>query len=246
LQTNGITHILCLQEKPKREFTNRHYLCVMLADNRSEDISEYISICNEFIHEARLNRRGVLVHCLHGVSLSTAIVMAYIMTITKMTWYNALNVIRSERCYAMPLPNFLKQLEEFQNDRLHMERCRLQYKFAPRQIPINDVEWALRALRSYELLAETNSNLYEKIPDLDKMLEQESELPPSSAASKKPKRSLFYDNEFREKIDVNGGTIVSNNVVLYLPISKKDLGRKGRFVNPIDTFRRRRRHYNEF
>ena len=38
------------------------YLCLTASDSPSQELSQYFSQCNDFIHKARLNGQSVLVH----------------------------------------------------------------------------------------------------------------------------------------------------------------------------------------
>ena len=51
------------------------------SDNSAQDIKKYFVDAIDFIHNARLNGGNVLVHCLAGISRSTTLVIAYIMTV---------------------------------------------------------------------------------------------------------------------------------------------------------------------
>lgn len=41
---------------------DKHYLCIMAADTPDQNLSQYFSICNDFIHSARLRGGNVLIH----------------------------------------------------------------------------------------------------------------------------------------------------------------------------------------
>lgn len=41
---------------------DKHYLCVMASDTPDQNLSQYFSICNDFIHAARLRGGNVLIH----------------------------------------------------------------------------------------------------------------------------------------------------------------------------------------
>ena len=41
---------------------DKEYLCLTASDTPSQDLSQYYSQCNDFIHKARLEGGSVLVH----------------------------------------------------------------------------------------------------------------------------------------------------------------------------------------
>lgn len=97
---------------------DKHYLCVMAADTPDQNLSQYFSVCNDFIHAARLKGGCVLIHCLAGMSRSVTVAVAYIMSVTPLTWKEALKVVRTGRAIANPNLGFQNQLQEFENSKL--------------------------------------------------------------------------------------------------------------------------------
>lgn len=85
------------------------------SDDPNEDLVQpHISKTNDFIHEARLRNGAVLVHCLAGISRSTTLVVAYVMTVTNYGWKDSLNIVRAIRHEANPNIGFKKQLRMFE------------------------------------------------------------------------------------------------------------------------------------
>ena len=68
------------------------YLCFTASDNAAQELEQFFPQAIDFIHGARLSGGNVLVHCLAGISRSTSLVIAYIMTVVELAWYEALNV----------------------------------------------------------------------------------------------------------------------------------------------------------
>ncbi len=75
----GITHVISIQGKPISPFTvnkkikiilfskyfslkHREYLLIPAKDHISQDLLQFAAQCNDFIHNARLNRGKVLIH----------------------------------------------------------------------------------------------------------------------------------------------------------------------------------------
>lgn len=73
LELHRITHILAIHDSPKHLHPDKHYLCVMAADTPGQNLSQYFSVCNDFIHSARLKDCNVLIHCLAGMSRSVTV-----------------------------------------------------------------------------------------------------------------------------------------------------------------------------
>ncbi|KAE8748897.1 hypothetical protein FOCC_FOCC004302, partial [Frankliniella occidentalis] len=97
---------------------DKHYLCVMASDTPDQNLQQYFSLCNDFIHGARLRGGNVLIHCLAGMSRSVTVAVAYIMSVTSLSWKEALKVVRVGRAVANPNFGFQRQLQEFESCRL--------------------------------------------------------------------------------------------------------------------------------
>lgn len=86
----------------------------MASDTPDQNLSQYFSVCNDFIHAARLRDGHVLIHCLAGMSRSVTVAVAYIMSATQLSWKEALKVVRSGRAVANPNRGFQTQLNDFE------------------------------------------------------------------------------------------------------------------------------------
>lgn len=86
----------------------------MAADTPDQNLSQYFSTCNDFIHAARIRDGVVLIHCLAGMSRSVTVAVAYIMSVTNLSWKEALKVVRTGRAVANPNLGFQNQLQEFE------------------------------------------------------------------------------------------------------------------------------------
>lgn len=93
---------------------DKHYLCIMASDTPDQNLSQYFSVCNDFIHAARLRDGNVLIHCLAGMSRSVTVAVAYIMSVTQLSWKEALKVVRSGRSVANPNLGFQVQLQDYE------------------------------------------------------------------------------------------------------------------------------------
>ncbi|KAH8419520.1 hypothetical protein KR222_004068 [Zaprionus bogoriensis] len=129
LEKFKISHIIAIHDSPRRLLPDKHYLCVMASDTPDQNLSQYFSVCNDFIHAARLREGNVLIHCLAGMSRSVTVAVAYIMTATHLNWKEALKVVRAGRAVANPNTGFQNQLQEFEQFKLSEERRRLRERF---------------------------------------------------------------------------------------------------------------------
>ncbi|XP_071174606.1 dual specificity protein phosphatase 22-B-like isoform X2 [Mytilus edulis] len=149
LADNNITHILAIHDQAKKLHEDKEYLCIVASDNSQQELIQFFPECIEFIHNARLNNGGVLVHCLAGVSRSVTITAAYIMTVTPLGWREAVNSIRGVRNCANPNFGFQKQLMKYQNENLQEAKKELRQKF-PETDQDNDYKECQINLNSFQ------------------------------------------------------------------------------------------------
>ncbi|XP_046994135.1 dual specificity protein phosphatase 22 [Schistocerca americana] len=139
-------------ETAPRVLQDKHYLCVMASDTPDQNLTQYFSLCNDFIHAARLRGGNVLIHCLAGMSRSVTVAVAYIMSVTSLSWKEALKVVRVGRAVANPNFGFQHQLQEFESYRLAEERRRLKERFPSLALVAQDEQQCRAMLRSYQSL----------------------------------------------------------------------------------------------
>uniref|UniRef100_A0A1A8GJQ7 Dual specificity phosphatase 22a n=1 Tax=Nothobranchius korthausae TaxID=1143690 RepID=A0A1A8GJQ7_9TELE len=147
LSKNGITHILSVYNNAKSVIEDRKYLCIHAADTSSQNLLQHFKESIGFIHECRLNGGACLVHCLAGVSRSTTMVVAYLMTVTHYSWEECLSAVKAVRSFVGPNYGFQQQLEEYQNTKVSEYRTWLQTSF--RTSPFNDQEQVGALLSQY-------------------------------------------------------------------------------------------------
>nr|XP_023695368.1 dual specificity protein phosphatase 22-A-like [Paramormyrops kingsleyae] len=114
LSDNGITHILSVYNSAKPVIEGMTYLCIQASDSSSQNLLKHFKECITFIHESRLSGGACLVHCLAGVSRSTTLVLAYLMTVTSYGWEDCLSAVKAVRSFVGPNYGFQQQLQEFQ------------------------------------------------------------------------------------------------------------------------------------
>ncbi|KAI6215280.1 hypothetical protein M3Y94_00367200 [Aphelenchoides besseyi] len=90
-----------------------HKLQIPLDDLPNATLGHYFGTAIRFIHENRLEKRNVLVHCLMGVSRSVSLVIAYLITVTELRLERAHEFVRQRRYFANPNFGFREQLKSF-------------------------------------------------------------------------------------------------------------------------------------
>ena len=118
LTSNNITHILSGIENAKWlpdavNASGRQHLCFEFDDLPESNIAQYFEQVVAFIHKARLNNEGVLVHCYMGMSRSVTFAISYVHCISGLPIDDCLTAIRKARHIAYPNPGFVDQLLEF-------------------------------------------------------------------------------------------------------------------------------------
>lgn len=108
---------------------------------------QHFKECISFIHECRLNGGSCLVHCLAGVSRSTTMVVAYLMTVTHYNRDECLSAVKAVRAFVGPNDGFQRQLLEYQTTQVSEYRTWLRSSFRPS--PFNDREQVGALLSQY-------------------------------------------------------------------------------------------------
>jgi protein-tyrosine phosphatase len=106
-----------LGEKVKLLRSQIEILHIELVDSSSQEISDILVPCVEFISRIIEGGGVVLVHCKMGISRAATIVMAYLMIKKKFNVQDALGHVRSVRPLAMPNFGFYITLLNMDNER---------------------------------------------------------------------------------------------------------------------------------
>ena len=93
-----------------------HVLCIEAEDVDNFDLSEHFEKCFDYIHEHRKDGRGVLVHCMAGVSRSATIVIGYLMRYQNMDLKTAYQFVKRKRTCIGPNKGFIEQLIKYDQD----------------------------------------------------------------------------------------------------------------------------------
>jgi len=153
MMANCITHVLSVHEPVKQKlqkFKSYEYFEVNVKDEENACISKYFSKTNDFIHEARMKNGNVLIHCLAGVSRAPTIVLAYLMTVYELSFQDAYSCLKSVRRNINPIPTFVKQLNDFENNDVSQERERLIATFGVYQHLEEDKKLIAEFIDQYE------------------------------------------------------------------------------------------------
>ncbi|XP_074028664.1 mitogen-activated protein kinase phosphatase 3 isoform X1 [Leptinotarsa decemlineata] len=95
---------------------NMKYLQIHINDHWSQNLASHFPSAIAFIDEARNLQKGVLVHCLAGVSRSVTVTVAYLMSKYSLNLNDAFNVVRSRKSNIAPNFHFLQQLYNFERE----------------------------------------------------------------------------------------------------------------------------------
>jgi hypothetical protein len=121
LMNNGITHILncakitCDDYFPE-DFT---YKSMNLYDSGSQNLIGLFFETVEFMESAIANGGRVYVHCVQGVSRSSAFMLAFLIWKERETFRNILEDVKSKRVVCSPNAGFIVQLMRWENFILH-------------------------------------------------------------------------------------------------------------------------------
>ncbi|KAK9732309.1 Dual specificity phosphatase, catalytic domain [Popillia japonica] len=92
------------------------YMQIPITDHWSQNLASHFPNAIEFIDEARSKKKGVLVHCLAGVSRSVTITVAYLMYKCSLNMNDAFNFVRSRKSNIAPNFHFMQQLLTFERE----------------------------------------------------------------------------------------------------------------------------------
>ncbi|XP_044283813.1 dual specificity protein phosphatase 22-A-like isoform X2 [Varanus komodoensis] len=135
LVKHGITHIISVHNNAKPVLEDMTYLCISASDSSNQNLMQHFKECIRFVHECRLHGGGCLIHCLAGVSRSTTILVAYLMTVTSLGWEECLTATKAVRSYVSPNFGFQEQLQEYEMTLLkESEFCMLKRRGCRREM----------------------------------------------------------------------------------------------------------------
>ncbi|XP_073973401.1 mitogen-activated protein kinase phosphatase 3 [Rhodnius prolixus] len=92
------------------------YMKIPIADHWSQNLTSYFPKSIEFIDEARSQKKGVLVHCVAGVSRSVTITLAYLMGRLCFSMNDAFCWVRQRKPNIAPNFHFMDELARFEQE----------------------------------------------------------------------------------------------------------------------------------
>ncbi|BET00387.1 dual specificity protein phosphatase [Nesidiocoris tenuis] len=92
------------------------YMKIPITDHWSQDLTAHFPKTIEFIDEARNQEKGVLVHCVAGVSRSVTVTLAYLMARHCLSMNDAFIWVRNRKPNIAPNFHFMEELARFEQD----------------------------------------------------------------------------------------------------------------------------------
>jgi hypothetical protein len=130
----SITHCVSVTDM-RPNHPGLEVLHVYVADDPEADIGAHLASAVRFIYRARCNGKAVYTHCTQGISRSSTMTIAYLMTWLGFSVQAAWEALRKGRNAARPNPGFFKALERFEADAgeegLASLRASLEAEFQP-------------------------------------------------------------------------------------------------------------------
>ncbi|XP_041314903.1 dual specificity protein phosphatase 22-A-like [Pyrgilauda ruficollis] len=172
LLSKGVTHILSVHNRAKPVLEDMTYLCISASDSSSQNLAEPstpgqgeeqtpFSMGQEELLESSQRESSSLGNgndcgrsslarppSLAGVSRSSTVLVAYLMTVTELGWQSCLAATRAVRSYASPNPGFQQQLQEYESTLLHEYRAWIRREYG--RNPFQDQEELQRLLEQQQ------------------------------------------------------------------------------------------------
>jgi dual specificity phosphatase 12 len=112
LDKHGIKNIITAVSGITPPYPEKYnYLNLNLIDSYQEEIINKFNESNKFIEESIKNNEKILVHCICGVSRSSTLVIAYLLSKKIGTVDNIKNMLKEKRDIVNPIDTFIDQLE---------------------------------------------------------------------------------------------------------------------------------------
>ena len=116
LLSDNVTHILNVSSDVDNFFPDSFkYLNIRVEDVNETDLLKEFDRTNKFIHEAREQGAGCLVHCKMGVSRSASVVLAYLMKEFNYSLEHAFHFTKQKRSCINPNDGFRLQLATYES-----------------------------------------------------------------------------------------------------------------------------------
>lgn len=121
LKRFGITHVVsCLNEENRSSVTfleeDFHHLFLGVYDGMHQDIAGRFPQFFDFTVNLTDHNSKLFVHCESGVSRSATLVIAQLMKLEKIRFFDAYKSVKSKRGQVLPNIGFASQLQRLEND----------------------------------------------------------------------------------------------------------------------------------
>ncbi len=103
------------KSRPMTKYDNVNYFCISKNDSVDERINDIFDITFDIINKSINDKKNILIHCFAGVSRSPTIVCAYLMKKYKLSYNDAINIIKNKRNVVKPNKGFERQLIDYEN-----------------------------------------------------------------------------------------------------------------------------------
>ncbi|XP_013140090.1 PREDICTED: probable dual specificity protein phosphatase DDB_G0283417 [Papilio polytes] len=107
LESYNISNVLSLGIERNIKVKNKYVECLDLPET---NIVPVVKVCLPYISDSVANKANVLIHCNAGVSRTSMVVIAYLMSLG-MEYDNAYSLVKSKRPAIQPNVGFVKQLK---------------------------------------------------------------------------------------------------------------------------------------
>ncbi|XP_050533399.1 dual specificity protein phosphatase Mpk3 [Daktulosphaira vitifoliae] len=94
------------------------YMQIPISDHIGQNLAGFFPQAIEFIDNGRSQQKGVLVHCLAGISRSVTVMLAYLMAHRQLTLNEAYNMVLKRKTNIDPNFHFMQQLHSFEKQLL--------------------------------------------------------------------------------------------------------------------------------
>ncbi|XP_015179197.1 PREDICTED: dual specificity protein phosphatase 12-like isoform X1 [Polistes dominula] len=144
LKEINMTHILTVDSCPlprkiQERLPNLIIKYIQITDMPSEDLLTHLEDSYEFINQALESKGRILVHCYFGVSRSVSVVIAYIMKKHRISFLDALKMVKEKRHFVRPNPGFKAQLKLYEEMDFGIDNTNIQFKMYRLQIAADKV-----------------------------------------------------------------------------------------------------------
>lgn len=116
LKEIGITHILCVSSGKPQKLDGVKLLTVVMADNGNSQLRDIMKRSFPFIEESQKKGNKLLIHCNLGQNRSPTLLIAWLMTKKRWTFYHAHKYVKKARELIQPHKLYLDQLRELDKE----------------------------------------------------------------------------------------------------------------------------------